>query len=1152
MKSKKPLSCLALIAGLALFASTPPGHARVLDNFNDNVKTDWEDFVFGPGLGKSIEAGGKLRFEVPAIGQPIFTATTKKSEVLRVQDGRTIELRLDILTASDKDSFTVLSWTPASARVADLAGYSIAKSPTDILITKGINKYFYSENPTPALKNDNVTLVLKVTGSGPNVVITGQVLDKDDNNRVIFEQTFTDTPGADILSDGTDSPAAPYMGDGYYTIIGYADYAAGGPNPYVMEVDNAELFVYERTLLDDFNSGKNDWRDFTFGVGSSVVSNGKFVFRIPPAGQPLFFASTKTSRTFDLVDGARMEFQVDLDSGNDKDSFAILSWIPTSQNVGNLAGYSLAKSTTDILITKGINKYFYAENPIPALKNDNVILSLMLERRGSSVTITGRVLDKDAGNAVIFEQSFLDTEAADILSDGTDSPPAPWTGSGNVVLMLYEDFAPGGPNPYEVVFDNLYAIAEPLAGNTPPIISVSSPAEFGNFLPATTPITFSVNDDKTIPNSGLHLLLNGTRIDTSNGLVVTASGNGKTATFTGLQAGRNYRVEIVATDSDNATTKAVAFFDTFATSAQVIEMEDYNYAFGQFFDNPPPLMYFGQPGYEGVDFHDTRAAGRFDGYRDGDPVAFKVTLDYPRKKFIDLGGPDAGYNDYDIGEIASGEWLNYTRTFAPGTYEVYLRQSYGNLERGEAVLEKVTSDPTQENQTTVVLGSFLGIKTGSRFMNVPLTDGTGANVARVQLNGQETLRLRQVTASPADGSIFQNYLVFVPASAGGVQRAAITSIAPANNSDSTGFTVVVRATIQNRDTSVATGSIALAINGQPVQANVQSNGLGAEVSHTLNPLPPAGTVVSAKLSFKDNQDVEQTYEWSFTVSYLSLNAANAQAGTGKDRGMSTRVVQAIAGGPALENSLARAEAQLAPNSTIPSFMNSLTTEQVINFTQNDLPSFDGYFEDAATVPGLNAAENGTDDIAMEVLTYLDLAGGVHRFGVRSDDGFKLTSGATPRDANGIVLGFRNGGTADMTFDFFVPKAGLYPFRLVWYERGGGAHVEWFSVNPANGERTLINDPSVATAIKAYTSVDAPPVVVTLESSGEAGSGFTPVAGATVNQSTGVITAATSGSTRFYRVRHSGPLAGGQLVRITALKVMGGTIEITYQVAPGNP
>ena len=51
--------------------------------------------------------------------------------------------------------------------------------------------------------------------------------------------------------------------------------------------------------------------------------------------------------------------------------------------------------------------------------------------------------------------------------------------------------------------------------------------------------------------------------------------------------------------------------------------------------------------------------------------------------------------------------------------------------------------------------------------------------------------------------------------------------------------------------------------------------------------------------------------------------------------------------------------------------------------------------------------------------------------------------------------------------------------MVWYERGGAAHVEWFSVDAASSTRTLINDPNSAGAIEAFTSVSAPPTGVTI-------------------------------------------------------------------------
>ncbi|MHC1764807.1 MAG: hypothetical protein AB9869_10975 [Verrucomicrobiia bacterium] len=354
----------ALIAGLLALVSVagPQALGRTIDDFNDSTKTDWQDAGFG--VGKSTEVNGQLKFEIPAAGQPLFFASTKTSETFTLQDGRTIEFRVDMISGNSKDSFAILSWTPTSVPVTSLAGYALAKSSTDVLITKGINKYFYSENPEPAIKNENITLVLSLTGAGTSVIINAKILDKDDNNAVLFDKTFVDTPAADILSDGNDDPAPAYFGTGHFVLMEYEDFEAGGPDVYEVVLDNAEAFVLDRVTLDDFNDNqKTDWQDAGFGVGQSTETGGQFKFEIPAAGQPLFFSSTKTSRTFDVTDGQRIEFSVDLVSGNGKDSFAILSWTPTSASVTALAGYAIAKSTTDILVTKGIDKFLLQREP---------------------------------------------------------------------------------------------------------------------------------------------------------------------------------------------------------------------------------------------------------------------------------------------------------------------------------------------------------------------------------------------------------------------------------------------------------------------------------------------------------------------------------------------------------------------------------------------------------------------------------------------------------------------------------------------------------------------------------------------------------------------------------------------------------------------
>ena len=48
-------------------------------------------------------------------------------------------------------------------------------------------------------------------------------------------------------------------------------------------------------------------------------------------------------------------------------------------------------------------------------------------------------------------------------------------------------------------------------------------------------------------------------------------------------------------------------------------------------------------------------------------------------------------------------------------------------------------------------------------------------------------------------------------------------------------------------------------------------------------------------------------------------------------------------------------------------------------------------------------------------------------------------------------------------------------RLLWVEGGGGANIEFFSVDD-KGTKILINDPDNADAIKAYRTADSAPYI----------------------------------------------------------------------------
>lgn len=138
--------------------------------------------------------------------------------------------------------------------------------------------------------------------------------------------------------------------------------------------------------------------------------------------------------------------------------------------------------------------------------------------------------------------------------------------------------------------------------------------------------------------------------------------------------------------------------------------------------------------------------------------------------------------------------------------------------------------------------------------------------------------------------------------------------------------------------------------------------------------------------------------------------------------------------------------------------------------------------------GFAATDGNNFSMLVETWLYFPIAG-TWQMGVNSDDGFSVRSGQAPGDIFGQLLGEYEGGrgSSDSTFYFSVPEPGLYPFRLLYEQGGGGANCEWFTVTQA-GQRVLINDSSQgANAIYSYVQSPNWPIYV---------SGVIPVNGAT--------------------------------------------------------
>ncbi|MGC3960743.1 MAG: carbohydrate-binding protein [Verrucomicrobiota bacterium] len=253
----------------------------------------------------------------------------------------------------------------------------------------------------------------------------------------------------------------------------------------------------------------------------------------------------------------------------------------------------------------------------------------------------------------------------------------------------------------------------------------------------------------------------------------------------------SYTAVIIVTDANGASATNTVAFDTLHPEF-TIEAEDFNHSSGQYVLNPVPGSYAGFDGTDGVDAHSINIGNGQIAYRNSG-LNTEGTGDKPRQAYI-----DAGWQDYNVGWTDGGEWANYTRVFPAGVYNVFIRAARGNGGNGSETLSFVTSDPTQPNQTTSQVGTFVIPSTGNwqSYQWTPLTDGGGA-LQKVTLSGEQTLRMTTVDGynmnyyafflantnlptihdiRPDGARLFQptNTMSFVASSAAGIATAGIS------------------------------------------------------------------------------------------------------------------------------------------------------------------------------------------------------------------------------------------------------------------------------------------------------------------------------------------------------------------------------------------
>lgn len=439
---------------------------------------------------------------------------------------------------------------------------------------------------------------------------------------------------------------------------------------------------------------------------------------------------------------------------------------------------------------------------------------------------------------------------------GSDS----WSGTFTGQITGIDVFNHAGGNGSDVGFNNL-VIAPELAINN------ITPDDNTALFNATNKLSFTAfSPGSPISASGAQLVLNG--INVSSNLVVTGSGSDNiSAAYTNLVLNQNYVGLITVSNQAGVVVTAPVRFDTFSSSYFTWEAEDFDFNNGKFIDNPvlstnSTDSYYNMTGVTNVDENVLNfSASQPHNWRTNDEVSTDLAGDTARAQFT-----AAGISDYLVGYFNPGNWVNYTKTFPAGTYNIYGRLANGNGGLANCSLALVTSGQGTTNQTTVPLGMFQFTSRGwNSFDFVRLTDQWGNPVA-VKLNGQTTLR---VTSGPLGGGINMNFFMVAP---GSNTPPAITGIYP-DGLQPFETTNALAFNVSSSLSTVSQNNIQVTLNGVDVSSQLSFSGSSTNWAASV-PLPVQGfytCVITARDANGNSNSRTETFD-NFTQNNLMIEA----------------------------------------------------------------------------------------------------------------------------------------------------------------------------------------------------------------------------------------------------------------------------------------
>jgi len=271
-----------------------------------------------------------------------------------------------------------------------------------------------------------------------------------------------------------------------------------------------------------------------------------------------------------------------------------------------------------------------------------------------------------------------------------------------------------------------------------------------NLFESTNTLAFGVASTAGVSPNNIQVVLNGLLV---TNLVCTGSATNWNVSYPHLQPNTTYTVVITVRDANGNLSTSTKSFDTFSAANYHWEAEDFDYNGGQFIDNPQTNAYAGRGAVTNIDAHQVNFAGVYLYRTSG--MDTEINGDIIRPQYL-----GTGYSDYSIGYFSPGAWVNYTRHYPAGSYNVYARLATGG-NATTCTLSQVTGGWGTTNQTATVLGTFSVVKTAYESYNcVPLQDSLGRLVTFTFNGATNTLRLNRPGTATADCNA--NFLMLVP------------------------------------------------------------------------------------------------------------------------------------------------------------------------------------------------------------------------------------------------------------------------------------------------------------------------------------------------------------------------------------------------------